>query len=61
MGGRGWVPGGSRMLVKILNGGGVVSGRKFPAEREEESGGALGLRSPKEGWGGVEAHWALLL
>lgn len=49
------------MLVKILNGGGVVSGRKFPAEREEETGGALGLRSPKEGWGGVEAHWALLL
>lgn len=48
-------------LVKILDGGGVVSRRKFPAEREEESGGALGLLSPKEGWGGVGANWALLL
>lgn len=50
------------LLVKTLDGGGVVSRRKFPAEREEESGGALGLLSPKEGWGGVGrggAHWAL--
>lgn len=48
-------------LVKILDGGGVVSKRKFPAEREEGSGGVLGLLSPKEEWGGVEAHRALLL